>query len=290
MSEKTTGQPRRKIRVVDFPKMKSDGHKIVMVTSYDYPTAMLADQAGVDSILVGDSYGMVVLGYDNTIPVTMDEMIPVARAVKRGASHPLLIGDMPFLTFQVSKEEAIRNAGRFIQDGGMEAVKIEGGEEVASTAKAIVTAGIPVLGHIGVTPQTATLHGGYLVQGRTADAGEKMVRDAKALEEAGVFGIVLEMVTEEAAKLVTENISVPTIGIGSGRYCDGQVLVLHDILGLYPKFVPKFAKRYTDLATNVKDALTRYTDEVRSGAFPEPQHVFKMDDDQRARLVARRKS
>jgi len=290
MSEKTTGQPRRKIRVVDFPKMKSDGHKIVMVTSYDYPTAMLADQAGVDSILVGDSYGMVVLGYDNTIPVTMDEMIPVARAVKRGASHPLLIGDMPFLTFQVSKEEAVRNAGRFIQDGGMEAVKIEGGEEMASTAKAIVTAGIPVLGHIGVTPQTATLHGGYLVQGRTADAGEKMVRDAKALEEAGVFGIVLEMITEEAAKLVTENVSVPTIGIGSGRYCDGQVLVLHDILGLYPKFVPKFAKRYADLATNVKDALTRYTDEVRSGAFPEPQHVFKMDDDQRARLVARRKS
>ena len=290
MNEKTSDQTRRKIRVVDFLKMKRDGHKIVMVTSYDYPSAMLADQAGVDSILVGDSYGMVVLGYDNTIPVTMDEMIPVARAVKRGASHPLLIGDMPFLTFQVSKEEAVRNAGRFIQDGGMEAVKIEGGEEMAPTVKAIVTAGIPVLGHIGVTPQTATLHGGYVVQGRTADAGEKMVRDAKALEEAGVFGIVLEMVTEEAAKLVSENISVPTIGIGSGRYCDGQVLVLHDILGLYPKFVPKFAKRYADLATNVKDALTRYTDEVRSGAFPEPQHVFKMDDDQRARLVARRKS
>jgi len=290
MSEKTSDQTRRKIRVVDFPKMKRDGHKIVMVTSYDYPTAMLADQAGVDSILVGDSYGMVVLGYDNTIPVTMDEMIPVARAVKRGASHPLLIGDMPFLTFQVSKEEAVRNAGRFIQDGGMEAVKIEGGEEMAPTVKAIVTAGIPVLGHIGVTPQTATLHGGYVVQGRTADAGEKIGRDAKALEEAGVFGIVLEMVTEEAAKLVTENVSVPTIGIGSGRYCDGQVLVLHDILGLYPKFVPKFAKRYADLATNVKDALTRYTDEVRSGAFPEPQHVFRMDDDQRARLVARRKS
>ena len=211
-------------------------------------------------------------------------------AVRRGSTHALLIGDMPFMSFEVSVEEAVRNAGRFIQDGGMEAVKIEGGEEMAPTVKAIVTAGIPVLGHIGVTPQTATLHGGYVVQGRTADAGEKMVRDAKALEEAGVFGIVLEMVTEEAAKLVTENVSVPTIGIGSGRYCDGQVLVLHDILGLYPKFVPKFAKRYADLATNVKDALTRYTDEVRSGAFPEPQHVFKMDDDQRARLVARRKS
>src|SRR5256886_8464711 len=290
MSEKTSDQTRRKIRVLDIPKMKRDGHKIVMVTSYDYPTAMLADQAGVDSILVGDSYGMVVLGYDNTIPVTMDEMIPVARAVKRGASHPLLIGDMPFLTFQVSKEEAVRNAGRFIQDGGMEAVKIEGGEEMAPTVKAIVTAGIPVLGHIGVTPQTATLHGGYVVQGRTADAGEKMVRDAKALEEAGVFGIGLEMVTEEAAKLVTENVSVPTIGVGS-RPEFAWIERLHSrILGMHPKFVPKFAKRYADLATNVKDALARYTDEVRSGAFPEPQHVFKMDDDQRARLVARRKS
>src|SRR5207249_9571135 len=162
---------RKKVTVAAFSKMKAQGQRIVMVTSYDYPTSILADQAGVDSILVGDSYGMVVLGYDTTIPVTMDEMIPVARAVKRGANHPLLIGDMPFLTFQVSKEEAVRNAGRFIQDGGMEAVKIEGGEEMALTVKAIVTAGIPVLGHIGVTPQTATLHGGYVVQGRTADAG-----------------------------------------------------------------------------------------------------------------------
>src|SRR2546427_7366208 len=191
MSEKTSDQARRKIRVVDFPKMKRDGHKIAMVTSYDYPTAMLADQAGVDSILVGDSYGMVVLGYDNTIPVTMDEMIPVARAVKRGASHPLLIGDMPFLTFQVSKQEAVRNAGRFIQGGGMEAVKIEGGEAMAPTVKAIVTAGIPVLGHIGVTPQTATLHGGYLGQARHAAAGATIATDATALEEAGGVGFVL---------------------------------------------------------------------------------------------------
>ncbi len=292
-SEKTMGpstSARKKTRVADFPRMKKEGKRIVMVTSYDYPTAMLADEAGVDSILVGDSYGMVVLGYDNTIPVTMDEMLPVARAVKRGASHPLLIGDMPFLTFQVSKEEAVWNAGRFIQQGGMEAVKIEGGTEMAQTAKAIVDAGIPVLGHIGVTPQTATLQGGYLVHGKTADASEKMLRDAKALEAAGVFGVVLEMVTEEAAKMITENISVPTIGIGSGRYVDGQVLVLHDILGLYPKFVPKFAKQYADLATNVKEAIQHYTDEVRAGSFPEQQHIFKMDDEQRSRLMARRKS
>ncbi len=292
-NEKTgdsAGSTRKKVRVVDFPKMKADGQRIVMVTAYDYPTAMLADEAGVDSILVGDSYGMVVLGYDNTIPVTLDEMLPVARAVKRGASHPLLIGDLPFMTFQVSREEAVRNAGRFIQQGGMEAVKIEGGREIAPTAKAIVDAGIPVLGHIGVTPQTATLQGGYLVHGRTADAGERMLSDARALEDAGVFGIVLEMVAEETAKLITENVSVPTIGIGAGRYVDGQVLVMHDILGLYPKFVPKFAKRYADLATSVRDAVREYTREVRDGTFPEPQHVFNMDDEQRTRMMARRKS
>ena len=289
--EKTNNQPtRRKIHVVDFPKMKRDGKKIVMVTAYDYPSAILADEAGVDSILVGDSYGMVVLGHDTTVPVTMDEMITVARAVKRGANHPLLIGDMPFLTFQVSKEEAIRNAGRFIQQAGMEAVKLEGGVEISPTVRAISDAGIPVLGHIGVTPQTSTLHGGYTVQGKTADSAEKILRDARALEEAGVFGIVLEMVTEDTSKIVTESVSVPTIGIGSGRYCDGQVLVLHDILGLYPRFVPKFAKKYADLATSVKDALSRYTNEVRGGTFPESQHVFKMDEEQRTRLIARRKS
>jgi 3-methyl-2-oxobutanoate hydroxymethyltransferase len=260
-----------------------------MVTSYDYPTAAIADAVGVDSILVGDSYGMVVLGYESTIPVTIEELLPVCRAVRRGAAHPLLIGDLPFMSFQVSPEEAIRTAGRFVKEGGMEAVKIEGGSEVSKTVESISRAGIPVLGHIGVTPQTATLYGGYRVQGRNVDSSDKLVEDAKSLEEAGVFGIVLEMVTEEVAKVVTETVSVPTIGIGSGRFCDGQVLVLHDLIGLYPSFTPKFAKRYVDVAGMIKQALQNFTVEVRNGVFPEEQHVFRMDEDQRARLGSKRK-
>ncbi len=261
-----------------------------MVTAYDYPTASIAEAVGVDSILVGDSYGMVVLGYESTIPVTVEELLPVCRAVKRGAPRPFLIADMPFMSFQVSKKEAVRNAGRFVKDGDMEAVKIEGGEDMAPIAKAIVSVGIPVLGHIGVTPQTATLQGGYRVHGKNAESAKKLIGDAKALEEAGVFGIVLEMVTEEVAKLITEDLSIPTIGIGSGRFCDGQVLVMHDVLGLYPRFRPRFAKRYADLGSVIHEALRRYTDEVRSGAFPEESHVFKMDEDQRLKLNHPRKN
>jgi 3-methyl-2-oxobutanoate hydroxymethyltransferase len=268
---------RKKLTVADFLKMKAQRQRIAMVTSYDYPTSLIADDVGIDSILVGDSYGMVVLGYDTTIPVTMEELLPVCRAVRRGARHSLLIGDMPFLSFQISEEEAIRNAGRFIKEGGMEAVKIEGGREMAHVARAVSNSGVPVLGHIGVTPQTATLHGGYRVQGKNADSGQGLVQDAKSLEEAGVFGIVLEMVTEEIAKVITNTVSVPTIGIGSGRYCDGQVLVLHDILGLYPRFVPKFAKRYADLASTIRGAVAEYAAEVHRGTFPEEKHVFKMD-------------
>lgn len=289
MSRSSNGE-RKKVTVADFSKMKSHSQRIVMVTSYDYPTSIIADEVGVDSILVGDSYGMVVLGHDTTIPVTIEELLPVCQAVKRGASHSLLIGDMPFLSFQVSEEDAIRNAGRFVKEGRMEAVKIEGGREMAHMAKAISNAGIPVLGHIGITPQTATLHGGYRIQGKNADSGELLVEDAKSLEEAGVFGIVLEMITEEVARMITKTVSVPTIGIGSGRYCDGQVLVLHDILGLYPRFVPKFAKRYTDLASTIKGAVTEYASEVRRGAFPEEKNVFKMDDAERDKLDLRQKS
>ena len=281
---------RKKFTVADFARMKSQGQKIVMVTSYDYPTAALADEAGVDSILVGDSYGMVVLGYDTTIPVTTDELLPVCRAVKRGASHSLLIGDMPFLSFQISEEDAIRNAGRFIKEGNMEAVKVEGGKEVARIARAVSEAGIPVLGHIGVTPQTATLHGGYKVQGRGAISGNRLLEDAKALEDAGVFGIVLEMITEEVSQLITQSVSVPTIGIGSGRYCDGQVLVFHDIIGLYPRFVPKFAKRYADIASPIREALTEYSNDVRRNTFPEEKHAFKMDETERGKLATRQKS
>jgi len=289
LSRSSNGE-RKKVTVADFSKMKSHSQRIVMVTSYDYPTSIIADEVGVDSILVGDSYGMVVLGHDTTIPVTIEELLPVCQAVKRGASHSLLIGDMPFLSFQVSEEDAIRNAGRFVKEGRMEAVKIEGGREMAHMAKAISNAGIPVLGHIGITPQTATLHGGYRIQGKNADSGELLVEDAKSLEEAGVFGIVLEMITEEVARMITKTVSVPTIGIGSGRYCDGQVLVLHDILGLYPRFVPKFAKRYTDLTSTIKEAVTEYASEVRLGAFPEEKNVSKMDDAERDKLDLRQKS
>ena len=261
-----------------------------MVTSYDYPTSSIADEAGVDSILVGDSYGMVVLGYETTIPVKVEELLPVCQAVKRGASHPLLIGDMPFLSFQISEEDTIRNAGRFIKEGNMEAVKIEGGKEMAHMAEAVTQAGIPVLGHIGLTPQTATLHGGYRVQGRSAISGKKLLEDAKALEKVGVFGIVLEMVTEEVARLITQTVAVPTIGIGSGKYCDGQVLVLHDIVGLYPRFVPRFAKRYADVGSSIRQALADYAAEVRRNSFPEEKHTFRMDEAERNKLDNRQKS
>src|SRR3989441_12147513 len=247
----TDERDRKKASVASFMRMKSEARRIVMVTSYDYPTAAIADAVGVDSVLVGDSYGMVVLGYENTIPETVEELLPVCRAVRRGATRLLLIADMPFMSFQVSPEEAVRTAGRFVKEGGVEAVKIEGGSEASKTVQSISRIGIPVLGHIGVTPQTATLHGGYRIQGRNADSRDKLVADAKSLEEAGVFGIVLEMITEEVARVITETVSVPTIGIGSGRFCDGQVLVLHDIIGLYPNFAPKFAKRYPDVAAMI---------------------------------------
>jgi 3-methyl-2-oxobutanoate hydroxymethyltransferase len=280
---------KKKTSVASFMRMKTENRRIVMVTSYDYPTAAIADAVGVDSILVGDSYGMVVLGYENTIPVTVEELLPVCRAVRRAATHPLLVGDLPFMSFQVSAEEAIRTAGRFVKEGGMEAVKIEGGGEASKIVESISRIGIPVLGHIGVTPQTATLHGGYRIQGRNVDSSDKLVEDAKLLEEAGAFGIVLEMLTEEVAKVITETVSVPTIGIGSGRFCDGQVLVLHDIIGLYPSFMPKFAKRYVDVAGMIKQALQNFAVDVRNGVFPEEKHVFRMEEDQRAKLDSKRK-
>jgi 3-methyl-2-oxobutanoate hydroxymethyltransferase len=280
---------REKISVASFMTMKTENRKIVMVTSYDYPTAAIADSVGVDSILVGDSYGMVVLGYQNTIPVTVDELLPVCRAVRRGATHPLLIGDLPFMSFQVSSEEAVRTAGRFVKEGGMEAVKIEGGSEASKIVESITRVGIPVLGHIGVTPQTAPLHGGYRIQGRNVASGDQLVEDAKVLEEAGAFAIVLEMVTEEVAKLITGTVSIPTIGIGSGRFCDGQVLVLHDIIGLYPSFTPKFAKRYVQVAELIRQGLQTFAAEVRNGVFPEKGHVFRMNEDQQAKLNSKRK-
>ena len=270
--------------------MKSRGEKIVMVTAYDYPSAAIADQAGVDVILVGDSYGMVVLGYETTIPVTVDDLLPVCRAVRRGAAHSLLIGDMPFMSFQVSPEDALRAAGRFVKEGSMEAVKIEGGASALPAIEAISKAGIPVLAHIGVTPQTAPLHGGYKIQGKSAEAGVELIKTAVSLEKVGAFGIVLEMVTEEVAKIITQSVSIPTIGIGSGRFCDGQVLVMHDIIGFYPNFTPKFAKRYAEVGAVVRQALEKYANDVRAASFPEESNVFRMEEDQRFRLDARRKN
>ena len=281
---------RRKVSVSSFMQMKIQRERIVMVTAYDYPFASIADSVGVDSILVGDSYGMVVLGYENTIPVTIEDLLPVCRAVKRGAAHSLLIGDMPFMSFQASPEDAVRAAGRFVKEGGMEAVKVEGGRDMSATVKAIVRAGIPVLGHIGVTPQTATLHGGYRIQGKSAKSGSALIQDAISLEKAGAFGIVLEMVTEEVAKNITEKVSIPTVGIGSGRFCDGQVLVLHDIIGLYPNFTPKFAKRYTDIAAAARQALEKYANDVKSGSFPGEEHVFRMQEHEKTKLDSGRKN
>ena len=270
--------------------MKTEGKKIVMITSYDYPSAAIADEVGVDSILVGDSYGMVVLGFENTIPVTTEDLLPICRAVRRGAPHPLLIGDLPFMSFQVSPEEAVRTAGRFIKEGGMQAVKVEGGRTAVPTIRAIANAGIPVLGHIGVTPQTAILHDGYRIQGKNAESGRELIEQASTIEEAGAFGMVLEMVTEEVARKITETAKIPTIGIGSGRFCDGQVLVLHDVIGMYPNFTPKFAKRYVDLATPMKQALESYSKDVRTGDFPGETNLFRMDNDQRLKLESKRKT
>jgi len=277
---------RRKLTISDIAKMKGEGRKIVVVTAYDYPFATIADRACMDIILVGDSGGMVSLGYENTIPVSMDEMLIMSKAVSRAAKSSLLVGDMPFMSFQTSREDAVRNAGRFVKEGRMDAVKIEGGKEFGVTVKAITRAGIPVMGHAGLTPQTATLWQGYKVQGKDARSARKVIEDAQELESAGAFAVVLEMVPEEVAQIITDKLSIPTIGIGAGRYCDGQVLVLHDMLGLYEKFTPKFAKKYADLGKVASQALANYRDDVISGKFPARENSFKMDSKQLERLKA----
>ncbi len=272
-----------KTRIRDLISRKKGGKKISMVTAYDYPTAKLADEAGIDIILVGDSYGMVSLGYQTTTPVTMEEMVTASKAVSRGAKHALLVGDMPFMSFQASIEDAVRNAGRFVKEGGMDAVKIEGGE-FSESARAIVRAGIPVMGHVALAPQTATLWGGYSVQGKDASQAHKILQQSLELEDARVFSIVLEMLTAEVAELITKSVSVPTIGIGAGGECDGQVLVLHDILGLYPQFTPKFAKQYLNLSQEILQALTSFKQDIEAGRFPAPEHTFHMDSNEQKRL------
>jgi 3-methyl-2-oxobutanoate hydroxymethyltransferase len=256
------------------------GEPITMLTAYDFPTARALDEAGIDAILVGDSLAMVVLGHASTLTVTMDEMLHHARAVSRGAKRALLIGDLPFMSYQAERGEAIHNAGRFLQEGGMNAVKLEGGRAMAETVSAIVRAGIPVLGHIGLTPQSTNALGGYRVQGRTAGTARTLVEDALALEDSGCFGIVVEGVPERVATYLTERLSIPTIGIGAGAGVSGQVLVTHDLLGLYAELTPKFVKRYADLGQAMRTAFEAYRTEVASRAFPTREHAYAIAEDE----------
>ncbi|NWJ95974.1 MAG: 3-methyl-2-oxobutanoate hydroxymethyltransferase [Chloroflexi bacterium] len=253
--------------------------KISMVTAYDYPTALLADQVGMDMILVGDSLAMVVLGYDSTVSVTMEEMLHHAKAVRRGAKNAVLVGDMPFGSFQTGPEETIRNAVRFLKEAGMDAVKLEGGQHQASIARALVNAGIPVMGHIGLLPQLVSQTGGFKVQGRDAAGAQRILEDARALEEAGCFSIVLEAIPDRLAGLITRSIHIPTIGIGAGPDCDGQVLVFHDLIGLYDRFTPRFVKKYAQAASLISEALSDYKAEVEAGIFPGPEHSFTIKDE-----------
>ena len=268
-----------KMTVADLRAMKARGEKITMLTAYDASFARLLEGAGIDVLLVGDSLGMVMLGYDSTVPVTMEEMIHHAKAVRRGAQRSLVIGDMPFLSYQVSPQEAIHNAGRLMKEAGCDAVKVEGGQEICATVSALVRAGIPVMGHIGLTPQTAGQLGGYKVQGKDLASARRQVADAKALEEAGAFALVLECIPAPLGRAISQAIAIPTIGIGAGAGCDGQVLVTHDLLGMFDKFTPSFVKPYAQLARQIKEAVTTYHHEVKAGAYPDAKHSFSMTVD-----------
>jgi 3-methyl-2-oxobutanoate hydroxymethyltransferase len=267
-----------RVRINAIKEMKSKKEKIVMLTAYDYPTAKLVDEAGIPLILVGDTLGEVILGYESTIPVTMDDMIHHTKAVVRGTKQAMVIGDMPFMTYHTNISDALRNAARFIQEGGAQAIKLEGGVTVAETVKRIVECGIPVMGHIGLTVQSIHQLGGHKVQGKTPEAAERLLKDAQALEQAGAFAIVLETIPAPLSKLITQKISIPTIGIGAGPDCDGQVLVINDLLGLFSDFVPKHAKQYAKLAGIIKTAITDYITEVKAGSFPTAEHSSTMDE------------
>ncbi len=281
----TDTSERKKVSTASFRQMKERAETITMLTAYDYPTALAADQAGIDCLLVGDTLGMVVLGYENTLPVTMEEMLHHCRAVSRGARYALLIGDMPFMSYQVSAQEALRNAGRFLKEAGMEAVKLEGGRERLEAVRAIVAAGIPVMGHLGLTPQSVNQIGGFKPQARKAGAAKRLLEDALMLEDAGCFSLVLEFVPAQLAQLVSSRLSIPTIGIGAGVGCDGQVLVTHDLLGLFERFTPKFVKKYADLHGEMHRAFTAYIDDVRGHAFPTAQHSVTMEPAEWERLL-----
>lgn len=269
----------KKITTKSFIEAKQNNRKLTMLTAYDYSMAQVLDESGIDAILVGDSLAMPIQGKDTTLEVTIDEMIYHCKCVARGVKNAVIVGDMPFMTYHVNTDEAVRNAGRFIQEGQATAVKLEGGTSMASTVKAIVRAQIPVMGHIGLTPQSANIFGGFKVQGKEEHTAQSLIDDALALEEAGAFAVVLEAVPEKLAKLISEKISIPTIGIGAGKYCDGQILVLHDMLGLYSDFTPKFVKQYANMRAMMSSAVTDYIHEVKSLEFPEKKHTFSISDE-----------
>ncbi len=275
----------RRVSITKLKAMKKRGERFAMLTAYDYPSARLVEEAGVPIILVGDTLGMVVLGYDTTIPVTMDEMLHHVKAVVRGTRRAHVVADMPFMSFQVEPREALHNAGRMLKEGGAQSVKLEGGQHVADTVSLLVSSGIPVMGHVGLTPQSVNQFGGYKVQGKTAAGASRIIDDAVALEQAGAYAIVLETVPAQLAQVITEKVSIPTIGIGAGPHCDGQVQVFHDLLGLSEEFVPKHAKRYAQLGEAIKDAVGRYVDDVQEGSFPTEKESFFVDEPALAELT-----
>jgi 3-methyl-2-oxobutanoate hydroxymethyltransferase len=280
-----TSPDRKKVTTLSLRHKKERGEVFSMLTAYDYATAIAVDRAGIDVILVGDSLGMVVLGYDTTLPVTMEDMLHHCKAVARGARIPLLVGDMPFMSYQASVSEAVHNAGRFLKEAGMDAVKLEGGREVSEVVQAIDEAGIPVMGHIGLTPQSIHKLGGFRVQGKTARAARRLVEDAQILEQAGCFSLVLEGIPEPVAELITKRLSIPTIGIGAGVGCDAQVLVTHDLLGLFDRFTPKFVKRYANLHSDMVRAFSEYKADVEKRTFPTKEQTYPMDESERAALM-----
>ena len=265
--------------VSTFREQKANNDKITMLTAYDYSTAKLMDQAGINGILVGDSVGMVVLGYEDTLPVTMEDMIHHTAAVTRGAKDALVVGDMPFMSYHVSVEEAVRNAGRLMKEGGCQAVKLEGGAAVCPQIKAITEASIPVMAHIGLTPQSVNAFGGFKVQGKSEEGAKKLIEEAKAVEEAGAFAVVLECVPAKLAEIISQSINIPTIGIGAGAGCDGQILVYQDMLGMFSDFTPKFVKKFAEVGEVMKDAFKAYIEETKQGSFPAPEHTFKISED-----------
>ncbi len=273
-----------RVTINQIKEMKPKGEKISMLTAYDYSTAKIVDEVGIPLILVGDSLGMVILGYETTLPVTIEVMLHHTKAVVRGTQHAMIIGDMPFMTYHVSVEDCLRNAARFIQEAGAQAIKLEGGVTVAEKVRRVVECGIPVMGHIGLTPQSVHQLGGHRVQGRTPEAAARLLEDAQALEEAGAFSIVLETVPAQLASLITQKISIPIIGIGAGIGCDGQVQIINDILGSYTDFVPRHAKQYAKLADIIRNAITEYDNEVKAGTFPTEKQSFSMDESLLAEL------